>query len=221
MKKTKLVLAVLAAFTSVSSAANIVYSGTALSNLQGSVAGDLTAGKLGLIIADVGGNGFTGATDLAITTTTSGLDVGGFWGNDRIIARVSSAFLSDATLGGGFTWNATVFPVATKWAIVWFENLTTSATGFAPGNTKYGIARATSWETPAVEPAVGTTLTYATSPSGGAPHRLTLNNGGTNLGLPANADFATNGTAFTVVPEPSAALLGAIGALGLLRRRRI
>jgi MYXO-CTERM domain-containing protein len=31
----------------------------------------------------------------------------------------------------------------------------------------------------------------------------------------------TNGGSFVVVPEPSAALLGAIGALGLLRRRRI
>ena len=33
-------------------------------------------------------------------------------------------------------------------------------------------------------------------------------------------NFATNGTSFKVVPEPSALLLGAVGMLGLLRRRR-
>ena len=221
MKKTKLVLLTLGVLTGVSSAANIVYSGTALSNLQGSVAGDLAANRLGLIIADVGGNGFTGATNLTITTTTSSLSVGGFWGNDLIVARVSSANLGDATLGGGFTWNTTVFAASTQWAIVWFENLTNASTGFAAGGTKYGIARATTWVTPATEPAVGTTLTYAAAPGAGVPHRLTLNNGGSANALPANAEFATNGTTFAVIPEPSAALLGAIGALGLLRRRRI
>lgn len=35
------------------------------------------------------------------------------------------------------------------------------------------------------------------------------------------ADSLTNAVNLTVIPEPSAALLGAIGALGLLRRRRI
>ena len=70
--------------------------------------------------------------------------------------------------------------------------------------------------------------TFGTVDSG-LPIALVLGNGnigttllGTESGSPetvASGRFRT--TAITAVPEPSAALLGAIGALGLLRRRRI
>lgn len=48
---------------------------------------------------------------------------------------------------------------------------------------------------------------------------------GTNLTLVSSKDMtwnpqSTSRSSLTVVPEPSAALLGALGALGLLRRRR-
>lgn len=44
----------------------------------------------------------------------------------------------------------------------------------------------------------------------------------TGVGETLNVSYnaGTNVTTFTVVPEPSIALMGALGALGLLRRRR-
>lgn len=44
---------------------------------------------------------------------------------------------------------------------------------------------------------------------------------GANTGLTGAAASGNGGTAITFIPEPSAALLGALGVLGLLRRRRI
>jgi len=61
----------------------------------------------------------------------------------------------------------------------------------------------------------------------GTPISLTLGNGdigttllGTEVGTPESSAGRFRSTAITAVPEPSAALLGALGALGLLRRRR-
>jgi MYXO-CTERM domain-containing protein len=219
MKTTKLIVAAIIASSGFVTAANVVYSGTALANVQGTTAADVTAGKLGLIVADTTGNGF-GAYSTLIDSASAGLLAGGTFGGDLILGRVSSAFLSDATMGGGFTWNATVAPVNTQWAVVWFSTLLSSdaGTAFAPAGTAYGIARANNWTTPSAEPGAGTTLTYANS---GNPARITLNAFGSVNPLPAGADFATNGATLSVIPEPSAALLGALGALGLLRRRRI
>jgi MYXO-CTERM domain-containing protein len=218
MKITRLVVASVILGSGFASAASIVYSGTALTNLQGTTAADLTAGKLGLIIADTTGNGF-GALAGGITSTSAGLLAGGTFGGDLIIGRVSSAFLGDSSIGGGWTWNETVAPVNTRWAVVWFSTLLASdtTTANAPENTTYGMASGTNWVTPSAEPGAGTTLTYAT---GGNPVRVALNPFGSVAGLPAGAEFATNGTTLSVIPEPSAALLGALGALGLLRRRR-
>ena len=42
----------------------------------------------------------------------------------------------------------------------------------------------------------------------------------TDLGVGTSTYSATGTSGFQLVPEPSAALLGALGALGLLRRRR-
>jgi hypothetical protein len=218
MKTTKLIVAAIIASSGFVTAANVVYSGTALANVQGTTAADVTAGKLGLIVADTTGNGF-GAYSTLIDSNSAGLLAGGTFGGDLILGRVSSASLGDATMGGGFTWNATVVPVNTQWAVVWFSTLLSSdaGTAFAPAGTAYGIARATNWTTPSAEPGAGTTLTYANS---GNPARITLNAFGSTNSLPAGADFATNGATLLVIPEPSAALLGALGALGLLRRRR-
>jgi hypothetical protein len=178
---------------------------------------------LGLIILDTTGDGILGSTDLSITPVTAGLDVGSFFGGDLVVARVTTASsFGNSSIGGNWTWNLTTYPGSDskRWAIVWFDTLTAANTGTAAGGTKYGIASATSWITPAVEPGAGTTLTYATSPAGSAPHQLALNDAGSVAGLPNNATFATNGTTFTVVPEPSTAVLGLLAGLGVMMRRR-
>lgn len=222
MKLTKILVGMLVASSGLASAANVVYAGTALTNIQGTTAVDLTAGKLGLVIADTTGNGF-GALSGTMTSTAAGLLVGGTFGGDLILARSSSAAVGDSSMGGAFTWNLTVAPANTQWAVVWFETLLASdaTTEFAPGNAKYGMAAATSWVTPSTEPGAGQNLSYSATPTGGAPLKMAMNNGGSSGALPAGALFATNGTTLSVIPEPSAALLGALGALGLLRRRRI
>ena len=69
--------------------------------------------------------------------------------------------------------------------------------------------------------------TFGTADSG-APINLVLGAGdigttlhGTEVTTPETANGRFRTAAITAVPEPSAALLGALGALGLLRRRRI
>lgn len=72
--------------------------------------------------------------------------------------------------------------------------------------------------------------TFGTADSG-TPINLVLGNGnigdtlfGTEVNSPETSGGSTarfRSAAITAIPEPSAALLGAIGALGLLRRRRI
>lgn len=85
----------------------------------------------------------------------------------------------------------------TPFAIVWFDSTITSATQALGGGTKYGLLSNPAWTIPAAGATQNISSFFAGSPD---PVKL------------ANT--------FTVVPEPSAALLGAIGALGLLRRRR-
>ena len=224
MKLPLSILSSLILGAAIASAANVVYNGTALKNLQGTPAGDITtAGKLGLLILDTTGDGIGGATNKTVLPTSAGLDVGGTFGGDLIIARLSSVYsLGDATIGGNWTWNTTLYPGSTskRWAIVWFENLTNAgSTGTAPAGTKYGIASGTNWVTPSSEPGSGTTLTYGAA----GPLQITLTNGDSSDGgtsNPTNAQFATNGTSFTIVPEASSALLGLLGLAGLVRRRR-
>lgn len=89
-------------------------------------------------------------------------------------------------------------------ALVWFDRSVTSATGTVAGGTKYGLLTDPSF----VIPADGVTQSLATAAA--------LNGGASgDLVKPANTVTVVNS-----VPEPSATLLGVIGALGLLRRRR-
>jgi hypothetical protein len=85
----------------------------------------------------------------------------------------------------------------TPFAIVWFDSTITSATQALGGGTKYGLLSNAAWTIPAAGATQNISSFFSASPD---PWKL------------ANT--------FTVVPEPSAAILGAIGALGLLRRRR-
>jgi len=87
-----------------------------------------------------------------------------------------------------------------SFAIVWFDYTTKNgATQAFVNGDKYGLLTNAAFVLPADS---GSSLSYASNFTGADTAR------------PANLTFGE------AIPEPSAALLGAVGALGLLRRRR-
>ena len=224
--KIKLAIASLIGMASLSQAAvTLQFSDTTnyLSNFANgsgtSVAADATNRMVWGIIVDGGVDGINGAslvtpykegfslaanaTGLALTTTTTGLDT---VATNDVLYIASAVMASSATpLDGalanmnrllsfsGLTYGGNV-AAGKSYAIVWFDKLALGGT--ATVGLKYGVF------------ATGLTL-----PADPGTYNLASNFAG--------ADTQKT-QAFSVgVPEPSAALLGAIGALGLLRRRRI
>jgi hypothetical protein len=235
MKFVKLALLTLSvALASVSNAA-VSLNGTALKNVQGTTATDLVAGRLGLLIVDTDGDGFlTGFTGGSspvsgnpfsssggYSPNGAGLAVGSTFGGDLVVARLrTTVSFGDTTIVGTLT-GFTASPYLNKnYAIVWFNTLTTAgAEATAPAGTYFGIARGGDWTFPAADSG-----SYTFGTSGSSLDQITLAAGGSTSAATAAAGqsvaFATAGTSLSFVPEPSAALLGALGALGLLRRRR-
>ena len=241
MKTKVLIIAATAATLAIGNAA-ISISGNALRNVQGSTATDLVPGRLGLIILDTTGagntasNGFlTGLTGGAAVTNTNpfvsatvyettggNLGVGTYFGGDLVIARLTtslSATGTDTVMPGVLTSFDFAPYLGKQYAVVWFESLTTAGAETI-GSGSFGIARGGDWAFPAADGAAnqtcGTGTTNLDSPL--------LANGGSGLAATAGTGqtvvFATPGTTLSFVPEPSSALLGALGALCLLRRRR-
>ena len=236
MKTTLALLTFSVALASVSNAA-ISLSGTALKNVQGTTATDLVAGRLGLLIVDTAGDGFltafaTGTSPAAGNPFSSGakyglpasggLTINSTFGGDLVVARLTSTVaFGDNTMAGALT-NFTATPYLNKnYAIVWFNTLTTAgAETTASAGDYFGIARGGDWVFPAADSGAYTFGTGLTNLD-----QITLAAGGSANAATAGAvdqsvAFATPGTSLQFVPEPSAALLGALGALGLLRRRR-
>ena len=233
--KTKLALLTFSvALASVSNAA-ISLSGTAIKNVQGTTATDLVAGRLGLLIVDTAGDGFltglAGGTSPAAGnpfssapyTSTAGanLTINSTFGGDLVVARLTTGTsFGDTTMAGTLT-GFTATPYLNKnYAIVWFNTLATAGSEtVAPDTAYFGIARGGDWTFPAADSGsysfgtAGTSLDQITLAAGGSANAATAGSG-------QSVAFATAGTSLSFVPEPSAALLGALGALGLLRRRR-
>lgn len=233
MKSKLAILASALALTAISNGA-IALSGTALKNVQGTTAGtDLAAGLLGLLVIDTAGDGFlngytasaaasnalTPKTDFA--TTGANLSVGQTFLGDYIAGRLTTTVaFSETSMSGAITGFNNVAPFAGKnYAIVWFSGLTTVGTELAaPAGSFFGIARGGDWTLP-----VGNTGTQSFGTTASSLDQLTLANtvgGVATAAAGQSVSFATAGTTLKFVPEPSAALLGAVGALGLLRRRR-
>lgn len=88
-----------------------------------------------------------------------------------------------------------------RFAIVWFDSTVTSSTQALAGGTQYGLLTNSTFVLPAAAGTTNVSSFFSASP-----------------------DPVKTANTFTVptasVPEPSAALLGMLGALGLLRRRR-
>ena len=234
MKTTLALLTFSVALASVSNAA-ITLGGAAIKNVQGTTATDLDTGRLGLLIVDTAGDGFltglTGGTSPAAgnpfssasgySTIGSGLTVNSTFGGDTVVARLTTAVSFGDTVMNGTLTGFTATPYLNKnYAIVWFNTLTNAgAETTAPAGAYFGIARGGDWTFPAADSGTFTFGTGATNLD-----QITLAAGGSTSAATVVAGqsvaFATAGTSLSFVPEPSAALLGALGALGLLRRRR-
>ena len=181
-------------------------------------------GTLWALIGDTNGsgtftNGFATNTSLtqsqanAVFTTGQSLSVGTVIGGDTILAM--GAFNGTASGLTGLYTNTVTLAIGSNGAVAgqnfafyWFPGVTyvagTDHVGTQVGGINTLIADSNAGTESMVIPADGLTT---------APGAANSDAGGTI----ANSRF----TAVNLVPESSTALLGALGALGLLRRRRI
>ncbi|MEO5915290.1 MAG: PEP-CTERM sorting domain-containing protein [Luteolibacter sp.] len=219
MKIAKLAAALLVASTGLSSAATVILqfsSGTAtVATGFADASSSAAAGLVWGIIVSNGDSVFTPLSQgFVLTTTTNtgtnGVQIGSsndyYFGSSILTANQPSGGeagalgkinqLTAITKGAGATTGA-------AFALVWFDRNITSAEGTVTGGTKYGLLTDPTF----VIPADGATTSFATAAA--------LNGGAAN-----DAIKPSNTVTVVGVPEPSALLLGAIGALGLLRRRR-
>jgi hypothetical protein len=201
---------------------------------------NVATGSLALLIVDMDDNGFLGLNpststagvllsttfDPKLSPLSAGLTVGTLFGGDRV-ATVTTTGASGSIANLLGSQDITAY-LGKKFAVVWFDGLaTTGAPANAPNGSKYGVIRGNDWTFPIAD--VAGALTFNSSDNGGGT-TLWQANGGSRAGLNVSGFGSTTGTdtagttasaSFVIVPEPSAALLGALGALGLLRRRRI
>jgi len=195
----------------------------------GTTVADVPLNSLVLFIVDDGSNGFfgnqtlsgtlTAANDPGLVSASCSTDLGSRFGGDMVIGRasVTTAGQLPFTLTG-FDQSFATAPFNTagigrNFAILWFPSLTSATTGNASGS--YGVIRGSDWIIPTGDGNYTASATPANFAGATVFARVT-----NTSGTLANHALGTATAAFAVVPEPSAALLGAIGALGLLRRRR-
>ncbi len=156
-----------------------------------------------------------------LTGTNASILVGSMSGNIftqfALADATPPAFGTSATLLGRWLGNAADASNATASAFnglqIWFK-VTTTANGGGVGY--FG----SSLNFPTANAGVGDALNVAGSTLNTFNSTLSTV-GGTAAFQAANVTYPNGFVTIATVPEPSAALLGAIGALGLLRRRRI
>jgi len=194
---------------------------------------DIPAGTLGLVIADTAGDGFFNLGNrVSNTALTAGdvpqllpseanLTIGSTFGGETILNVLASP--GGGTFSGFLTNRSIAGLESRDFAVVWFSDiLAVGAPASAPLGTTWGIIRGSDWSLPGAD--MGAYTMSATDSNGSATYyQVNASTGG----FPATAfRTTTNGTigaaSFSIigVPEPSTGLLGALGLLGLLRRRR-
>jgi hypothetical protein len=154
-------------------------------------------------------------------TAGSTLVVGGLFLGDYVAARLTTTVaFGNTVMSGALTGfdNTETFQ-GKNFAIVWFDTLTTAGPDPDLAGAYFGVARGADWTLPVANSGTFNFGTGATNLD-----QIALSNAGSGLASTAAANqgvaFATDGTTMQFIPEPSAAMLGALGALGLLRRRR-
>lgn len=240
MKITNKVLALVTILTATSQATTTI-TGTTGSAFKDNAGVNIVAGNLVMLVADVGGDGFlnlasggaivpslTGVGGKTITQGQAGISTGSLFGGDTIFATSTSG--SGGSIAGFAGFDPTA-ALTKNFAVVWF-NQTPAALATSTAGAAFGIMRLSDWLMPsnADGAAYGLSTTdangaggfYSVSPSATATQIGGGFFAGTGLANDTTSTAIRSAT-FSVasaVPEPSAALLGAISALGLLRRRR-
>lgn len=238
----KYIIALLGSAALLSTASAVTLSGTAARFIGTSTGGLVPTNTLAFLLVDVGGNGFSCLTNNsldAFASFTAGVASSStnFGGDDRIIrAFGSGGSASTPVLSNILPSTNLAAPgdlLGKKFALVWFEGLTSAATSIAAG-TKYGFVTSSNWTLPASD-AGG--LTFGTTPNTVGMNQDT---DVANFDTPvANPDLAgafytwvdTNGAgaggirgaatlSISAVPEPSTAAIGLLVGLGALVRRR-
>ena len=226
--KTKIILAI--GLLTIGSNAATSLTGTAMTKPYSTAGTTVVAtGSLAMILVDTSGNGFIGLGTLSGgTTLTSSSDplltaanmsslVGGTFGGDTVAAVYS---IGGTGIGGALTLAPDSAFYGKQFAMVFFD------TASITDASKYGIARGSDWTFPVSD--IGGSISFSSTDSSGnasfyqiqsaAP---TANQTSGGFYTVANARPSTVFNVVDAIPEPSAALLGSIGALVLLRRRRI
>jgi hypothetical protein len=193
---------------------------------------NIASGSLGLLIVDMEGNGFIGlpngttgtldATDNpGVTEGAAGLGVGDTFGGELVLARLTSSPGSGA-LSGSVSFPLTLQMYGRPFAVVWFDQIkTSSAPANAPEGSTFGVVQGTDWILPQVDFGF---YTFSSTDASGASSYYQTNL--TSNPVAAIRFRTTNGggvsaTSFTVVPEPSSALIVGLGVmLPLVMRRR-
>jgi len=187
-------------------------SGNATSTKVWGILVDTSAGQDGFLATSTYLSGFSLAASVqsVLTTTTGGIPT-----NTNDVLLIASALMSNsnnATLDGGTLASGTLArPLSINFAynngivagqhfsLIWFDTIVNAAGTTSAQGAAYGLLSNAAFIIPS---------------DGTVNLNLTSNFVGVDTVHLANQTLVS-------VPEPSAALLGALGALGLLRRRRI
>ena len=233
MKNKLYQLAAVALLVSSANAA-ITISGAAGANLKGADGSSNVSSTLGLLIVDSGSNGFLstaqaptastsgyGAQATKLSVADAGLTVGSTFGGDYVIGTFTTSSGGASSI---FSSKSIVGYEGKNFAIVWFTD-TAANVGASTAGQYFGIARGDDWTLPAADSGTfsfnASTNTTATVYWGLTTQTAAqIGSNGFFTGSGTAGSTATKAATFQVVPEASTALLGAIGALGLLRRRR-
>jgi len=247
--KNKLISIGLVLITTTSINAAITFSGTAGATLRDKDGNAINGGHAMIIVdttgianltsdgflnASTNGSGFytagstTGIVASAnpkVLVANAGLSAGSYFGGDYILATGTITSTGNIAFSGSININDYQ---SKNFAVVYFAaNAATLAASTA--NAYYGIFAGSDWVFPATP---NQTASFSPSSFSASTAYAQLSAAPTaaqigTLGFFTGSGVAGGGTPgskqaiFQVVPEPSAALLGAVGALLLLRRRRI
>jgi len=166
------------------------------------------------------------ASNPKVTVADAGIAYQGTFGGDTILAIGTTT--SAGVIGSLITSQSIAGFENKNFAMVYFQKSAVTLALEGMANQYFGIIRGADWVFPSADSGTYTFSATDASPttnyySFSAAATAAQIGGGffTGSGTAANTgSTAVRSAQFQIVPEPSAALLGALGALGLLRRRR-
>lgn len=204
----------------------------------------IPSGSLFLVIADDGQSGFlkdNGSLQPAVSASINGLTTS----SDPKVVAANAAITAGLTFGGdrilatGTNTSAGVLPTllsavsiagyeSKKFAVIWFAKSAATLTSEGLSGQQYGIISGADWTLPSSDSGTFTMSSTDATPS---TNYFSFSSAITSAQVGSTGFFTGTGTAgdatndvksatFKIVPEPSSAILAALGALGLLRRRR-